>query len=64
MQFREKSAMSRQQELVTKDLLKDAFQGTVTAKRYQTNQLASKTMARFTVILFSVISMLLLKCWF
>jgi len=54
----------KHQELVTKDLLKDAFQGTVTAERYRNNQLASRTMARFTLLFFSVIGLLLMKCWF
>ena len=54
----------KHQELVTKDLLKDAFQGSIIAERYRTNQLASKTMARFTLLLFGAIALLLMKCWF
>ena len=56
--------MAGQQELSTKNLLKDAFQDTVNAERHRTNQLASKTMARFTLLLCCVIIFLLMKCWF
>lgn len=56
--------MAGQQELTTKNLLKKAFQGTVNAERHRTNQLASKTMARFTLLLFCLIALLLMKCWF
>ncbi len=56
--------MARNQELTSKNLLKEAFQGTVNAERHRTNQLASKTMARFTVLLFCTITLLLMKCWF
>ena len=55
--------MTGQQELTTKSLLEDAFLGTVKAERHRSNQLASKTMARFTVLLFAAVAVLVMKCW-
>jgi len=55
--------MPGQQELTTKSLLKDAFQGSVSAERQRTNQLASKSMARFTLLMLCAIAVLLMKCW-
>ena len=52
------------QELKTASLLQDAFQGEVVEERYRNNQRASKTMARFTVLLFSLFALMVLRCWF
>ena len=51
-------------KLTTQNLLEEAFESTVNAQRHQTNQLASRTMGRFTVLLFGAITLLLMICWY
>jgi len=55
--------MSGQQELKTMSLLKDTFSDSLSSRRQQSNQEASRSLALFTLLLVSLIVLFLMKCW-
>ena len=55
--------MARQQELKTMSLLQESLGESLSQRRQQSNQSASRSMALFTLLSVGLIALLLMKCW-